>query len=266
MNFYDTHMHSSLSFDCRETVENYVKQSKGCLAFTDHLELNNPINDFQDDIPDFDQLFEWKESLKNDHQIELMAGVEIGYFKERQKDIEAILEQYDFDLILLSCHHNGEYDYMDEPWRDCRENMVMNYVDDLLETVEEFPKGHILAHFDYGFRVHNMSTDLIEPYKDKLRQVFKLMVENELAFELNSKSIFKYKNRDLYEWAIPEYQKLGGSLFSLGSDAHQASDMFLDFKQLIILLERFKVNEIVQVKNKELELMPLEKVKADLSR
>lgn len=264
MNFYDTHMHSHLSFDCQEQPEAYFDRSLGVVAFTDHLDVYNPISDHQDDIPDFDQLFQWKKHFKKSHNMDIIAGVEVGYLKDRHDQIDQIVSSYDFDLVLLSCHQNGRYDYMDEPLIDCRENMVMNYVDDLLETVHRFPKGQILTHFDYGFRVHNMSTDLIEPYKDKLCQVFEIIIEEDIAFELNSKSISKYNNRDLYEWAIPTYQDLGGTLFSIGSDAHHAEDMYLDFKQLIILLERYKVKDIVQVYQQKIDLMSLEQVKQAL--
>lgn len=49
--------------------------------------------------------------------------------------------------------------------------------------------------------------------------------------ELNAKSFLKYGNEDLYRYAVPLYQSVGGKLFTLGSDAHVAEDYQLGFKK-----------------------------------
>ena len=262
MLFYDTHMHSKLSFDSKAEPTSYVKDKIERLTFTDHLDLDHTINDMRDEIPDFDTLFSWKADFKEKYQIDLLAGIEVGYVPGQKERLDEILNSHDFDIKLLSCHQNDVYDYMDDLPDEKPEDMMTKYVDQLLKAVTMMPDTQILTHFDYGFRVHDVSLDELEPYKAKLTQVFEKAVENDLALELNSKSIVKHHNTDSYEWAIQTYQSLGGTLFSLGSDAHQADDHFLAFDQLIELLEKFDIEKVVQYKNQELSFVTLDEVKA----
>ncbi len=265
MSFYDTHIHSKLSFDCQEEPENYVSDKIQRLTFTDHLDLENTIFNKRDDIPDFDTLFSWKKSFKEEYDIDLLMGIEVGYVPGQKERLNEILSSCNFDLILLSCHQNDDYDYMDEDIPDTPEESMSRYVDQLLEAVTMMPDCQIFTHFDYGFRRYDLDKNELEPYKEKLTRVFKKAIENELAFELNSKSIAKFHNTELYEWAIPTYQELGGTLFSLGSDAHRAEDHFLAFEQLVELLEKYEVDKVVQYENQELSFIKLEDVKEFLS-
>lgn len=261
MKFYDTHMHSRLSFDSNEDPKNYLDKNTEVITFTDHLELENTLYDNRDDIPDFAQMFEWKKQFKRDYNVDLLAGVEIGYVHRQKERLDRILSHYDFDIMLLSCHQNDQYDYMSEVPGEKPEDQMGKYVDQLLLAVENMPYCQIMTHFDYGFRIHDLKVKDLKPYEDKLIKVFKKSIENGLAFELNSKSIVTYHNTNLYEWAIPVYRSLGGNLFSLGSDAHEAKEHFLEFGNLVDLLDKFNVTEVVQFKNQELSLYSIDKLK-----
>lgn len=263
MQFYDTHMHSRLSFDSNEDPVNYINETTEVLTFTDHLDLENTIFDKRDDIPDFDQLFGWQKQFKTSHNVDLLAGVEVGFVPGQKERLEAIVSAYDFDIKLLSCHQNSEYDYMDEV-DEKPEVMMAKYMDQLLRALDEMSGFQIMTHFDYGFRIHDMTVNDIQKYEKNMVAIFKKCIDNNLAFELNSKSLIKYHNEDLYEWAIPIYQSLGGKLFSIGSDAHEAKDHFLAFDKSIALLEKFGVTEVAQFKKQQLSLYPLAKLKQEL--
>lgn len=118
-----------------------------------------------------------------------------------------------------------------------------------------------MAHFDYGFRIHDLSITEFEIYEDKLKAIFKQCIKRNMAFELNSKSLYRYKKYDLYEWAIFLYQELGETLLSLGSDAHKDSEHMLGFKDSVRLLEKFKVGEVVLFRKEKSHFIKLADIK-----
>ncbi|WP_233120428.1 PHP domain-containing protein [Vagococcus martis] len=73
-----------------------------------------------------------------------------------------------------------------------------------------------------------------------------------MAFELNAKSFIKYRNKALYEYAIPLYISLGGKLFTLGSDAHVAEDYELGFEEMGSLLKKHGIYELAIYQKQEL--------------
>lgn len=253
-------MHSHLSFDCFEDPTAYISENTELITFTEHLDLDNTANSRQDDIPNFAELIKWQKQFKEDFKLDLLLGVEIGFVPSHQKRLEDILSGFNFDLKLLSVHQNEEYDYMDSV--DLPSDIMINkYLDQLLLALDSMEACHIMTHFDYGFRIHNLSAEDLGPYEEKLMMIFKKCVEKNLAFELNSKSLYHYNNKDLYRWAIPRYQSVGGKLFSLGSDAHKVDEHFMRFSESIDLLEQFGVSEVAQYRQGNLYMQDLKKLK-----
>jgi histidinol-phosphatase (PHP family) len=260
MEFYDTHAHSLLSFDSEENPKNYLSKSTNVVALTEHLEMDYTYVEEDTLIPDFDQMFEWKQAWKKEEKC-LLMGVEIGYSHGNADRLKQAIKPYSLDLKLLSIHHNNDYDYMDARAKATPEEMLESFLTQSTEALEHFPDAQIFCHFDYGFRIYEMSEEQFEPYKERFIPIFKKMIKQGLAFELNSKSIFKYNNRALYEWAIPVYQNLGGNLFSIGSDAHQAEDQYMRFGELINLLDAFDIKTVAQFYKQKLSHYPIEELK-----
>ena len=241
--FYDQHMHSYISIDSEADPFQYIKKGPRYVVFTDHLELQAPGEPKMDMIPEFDTLLEIEDALLEEGT-ELLLGVEVGYARGVEGTLEHVFGNYPFKIKILSAHHNGEYGFMsqvDIP----RDDMIDSYVDTLLEAVTEWDGFHILAHFDFGFRIHDFDVSEIGPYEERLNQVFQTVINKGMAFEINSKSIFTHNNRALYEWGIERYIDLGGTLFTLGSDAHHPADYMLEFEEIIETLVQFGVRELV---------------------
>lgn len=262
MKFYDTHAHSFLSFDSEEDPRNYLSDKVSVVALTEHLEMDYAYVEGDELVPDFKQIVEWqKEWQEEGAGNELLLGVEIGYSPGNAQRLKRAIAPFDMDLKLLSAHHNNIYDYMDTRVDVSPEAMLDNYLNQLEEALDHFSDAQIFCHFDYGFRIFEMNEQQFEPYKNRLLPIFEKVIKYGLAFELNSKSIFGYEKRALYEWAIPAYQELGGTLFSIGSDAHKAEDYQKNFGQLIELLEKFDVEHVAQFHQQELSLYPLKELK-----
>lgn len=74
--------------------------------------------------------------------------------------------------------------------------------------------------------------------------IFALIVQNGLAFEVNTKSMFKWHNAALYDLVIPWYQAAGGRLFTIGSDAHEKQSYRNHFAEAVALLQDHHVDQI----------------------
>ncbi|MGZ7140826.1 hypothetical protein ACXWN7_10550, partial [Streptococcus pyogenes] len=75
---------------------------------------------------------------------------------------------------------------------DMDKQAIMQEYLDKLEYAIGRVDADVLAHFDYGFRLFEVSVEELKTYEDQLRRIFQKMIEHDLAFELNSKSMYLY--------------------------------------------------------------------------
>ncbi|MGF2055047.1 PHP domain-containing protein [Vagococcus fluvialis] len=251
--YYDQHLHTHHSFDSEEKIENYFKVTSKQLVTTEHLDFHNPYDNFNDNIPDF-VLYETElKKLEQEFNRSILRGIEIGYVPAHDERINEFLADKPYDLLLLSTHQNDEIDFMDPIVRTFeKKRLIHEYYEQMIVSVEKMPHTNVLTHFDYGMRQIDITVDefqkLAEPF---LIQLFKQVIAADLAFELNAKSFVKYGNKHLYEYAVPLYISLGGTLFTLGSDAHVAEDYELGFAEMKTLLRTNGVSELAIFKEQK---------------
>jgi histidinol-phosphatase (PHP family) len=251
MELYDQHMHTYFSYDAEEKFETYLKLNDKFLVTTEHFDLSNPVTKGHDDVPDYAAYSAKIDELNEKYNHRILKGIEVGYVEQDVDRINAYLADKPFDVTLLSVHHNGRFDYMDDFVADMdAAEIIKEYYTELLDAVEAIESANILAHFEYGVRVLPVDVEtfktLAEPF---LIPLFKKVIEHGLALEINSKSIWKYNNLSLYEYAVPLYISLGGKKFSIGSDAHTAADYEGHFDEAIDLLKRNGINETCLYQN-----------------
>lgn len=246
MNYYDQHVHTCFSFDSKATLQEYLPLAKGCLITTEHVDLENPANGFQDSWMDYDAYSACIKELQTHTDIELRKGVEIGYCASHLDRLLAWLQDKDFDIILLSIHQNGDYDYMDEEAKEYdSEEVLHRYFQQMLEAVKVFPCANVLTHFDYVSRIQDIGDELFLkvaiPY---LKQIFPVMIEKQIALELNTRSMFQYGQLSLYEVVVDLYIDMGGHMFTMSSDAHTASAYSYAFDKGRDFLRRHGIHDL----------------------
>ena len=250
---FDQHVHSNFSFDSNEALENYINVSnKNDIVTTEHLDFANPIINYKDSSIEYFKYIEEITSLNKKYSNKFFSGIEIGYTQKTEKRIEDFLKDKNFNLKLLSIHQNGIYDYM------CINKklislkaLIKEYFEQMIQALESSIKFNVLAHFEYGLRMIDIS--IIE--FDNLASVFlnkiiELIVKKEIAFEVNTKSMYKYKKENLYNYMIEKYIKKGGRLFTLGSDAHNIKEYAYKFDEAKKFLLSKNIKEIILFKDK----------------
>ena len=250
---FDQHVHSSFSFDSNENLENYINVSNNSdIITTEHLDFENPIINYKDSSIDYLKYVGQIKNLNKKYSNKFFLGIEIGYTQKSEKKIEDFLKNKNFNLKLLSIHQNGNYDYMCVNKKLISlEVLIQEYFEQMIQALESSIEFNVLAHFEYGLRMIDIS--IIE--FDNLASVFlnkiiELIVKKEIAFEVNTKSMYKYKKENLYNYMIEKYIKKGGRLFTLGSDAHNIKEYAYKFDEAKKFLLSKNIKEIILFKDK----------------
>ena len=250
---FDQHVHSNFSFDSNEDLENYINVSnKNDIVTTEHLDFANPIINYEDSSIEYLKYIEEITSLNKKYSNKFFSGIEIGYTLNSEKRIEDFLKDKNFNLKLLSIHQNGIYDYMCVNKKLISlEALIQEYFEQMIQALESSIEFNVLAHFEYGIRIVDISVaDFDSSARKFLNKIIELIIKKEIAFEVNTKSIYKYKKENLYSYMIEKYLKKGGKLFTLGSDAHNIKDYAYRFDEARKFLLARNVKEIILFKDK----------------
>ena len=250
---FDQHVHSNFSFDSNEELENYINVSnKNDIVTTEHLDFANPIINYEDSSIKYLKYIEEITSLNKKYSNKFFSGIEIGYTPNSEKRIEDFLKDKNFNLKLLSIHQNGIYDYMCVNKKLISlEALIQEYFEQMIQALESSIEFNVLAHFEYGIRIIDISVADFDSLASKfLNKIIELIVKKEIAFEVNTKSMYKYKKENLYSYMIEKYLKKGGKLFTLGSDAHNIKNYAYKFDEARKFLLERNVKEIILFKDK----------------
>ena len=250
---FDQHVYSSFSFDSNENLENYINVcNENDMITTEHLDFENPIINYKDSSIDYLKYVGQIKNLNKKYSNKFFLGIEIGYTPNSEKRIEDFLKDKNFNLKLLSIHQNGNYDYMCVNKKLISlEVLIQEYFEQMIQALESSIEFNVLAHFEYGLRMIDISvTDFDNLASVFLNKIIELIVKKEIAFEVNTKSMYKYKKENLYNYMIEKYIKKGGRLFTLGSDAHNIKEYAYKFDEAKNFLLSKNIKEIILFKDK----------------
>ena len=131
------------------------------------------------------------------------------------------------------------------------EVLIQEYFEQIIQALESSIEFNVLAHFEYGLRMIDISVIEFDNLASVfLNKIIELIVKKEIAFEVNTKSMYKYKKENLYNYIIEKYIKKGGRLFTLGSDAHNIKEYAYKFDEAKNFLLSKNIKEIILFKDK----------------
>jgi len=200
----------------------------------------------------------------------LLIGIEIGYVPCSTEKIRALIARYSFDCVILSTHECGRlnpvYSAKDLFRQDQRE--VYDRVISLIaESAENVPQADIIGHYDFFSRYSPKvkSKMLYRHAPEAFDRLFRAMIRNRQALEINTKTIKELHEERGYSLldAMPDgeivarYRALGGSLFTLGSDAHCKEDVARYFPQTAAWLRSQGVDSLGWMEERRWYTAPL---------
>lgn len=252
MAYYDQHMHTYFSPDSSETFENYLELTDGILITTEHLDFEDAYNGGVDTVLNYEKYAAKVAELNSRYNGRIRKGIEIGYTPASYSRIGEYLKGKSFDVKLLSVHQNGTYDFL-MPIVDTMDSrsVMQEYFTLCVEAVQRVEGANVFAHFDYGIRRLPVTVSDLREFEPLLKQLLSGILAKEMALELNTRSMYEYGNVELYRYVIGLYQEMGGTRFSLGSDAHSTVKYRYHFEDAVQLLKEMGVTSVVQFQNQE---------------
>ena len=226
---HDQHCHTSYSLDSKASIKEYAKiankYNTKYFVCTDHIEFDSLYNN-QNWTVDYESL---KQDLKEIGQIypniTPLLGIEIGYRKDHLDDMVKTINGEDFDVVNMSIHDNGIYDYyVRESFIEVGlTNMLDIYFNNIIDGLNTFTDFNVLSHFDYGFKTAYKIDDSlrIEQFEDKVRQIFRKVIELDKTLEINLKVQFALKDTNHLQTWLKWYYEEGGRKLTISSDAHE---------------------------------------------
>lgn len=271
-NLVDIHNHCNLSSDSAATPEEMAKTAFDLgvrhFALTDHIELDE-FNDGEWDYwAAIDKTRPTFEKLRDQYEgrMKIYYGTEIGQAMYDLHNAEKILAEHDYDFVIGSVHRTCHYEHMGKiPDNEFdRKRVMVEYWEDMLNLVE-WGKFCTLAHMTFLLRFVNVDTPTglvtdkaqrsqaaYDTYKSIIDEILRIIVKKEIALEVNS-SGYRRGLGDPMAAApfIKKYKELGGKLITVGSDAHQPSDIAKDIDKCYELLRELGFNEICVFEKKQ---------------
>ncbi len=235
---FDTHVHTSNSFDCDAKIHDtcVFASQRGLKGFavTDHWEVGqNRWQDFESEIrQSIADTTATRKQMKD--SLLVLTGIELGQPYDNLDETACAMALCNYDYVLLSNHSvTGYPDFCDmQPRIDEVDSILEQYFTQTLGMIKTFDFDS-LAHLTYPVSHFQgrigIDVDLTK-YDDVIIEILKVLVERGKSLELNTRGLRKKIGDTLPgERILTQYKKLGGTLVTIGSDAHEPQDIAADF-------------------------------------
>ena len=263
----DYHMHSHFSCDCQAPMAKMcqaaVERGIAEIGFTEHYDLH-PL---ESPCRDWFKLDPWAAELAQvraefDGRLIVRAGIELGEPHIFAAEARAMLARYPFDYCLGSLHWVGDQSIFD---RDYYQRVPAGVAFPAyfaeLERLTAAGGFDILSHFDVPARIATTIYGGYDPkaYADHIRPVLRNCVANGLALDLNT-AILRQRGShtmtpglDILRW----YVELGGERVTLGSDAHQPSQVGSHLAEAMDIARAAGIKYLTHFDKRQASLLPM---------
>ncbi len=246
----DYHVHSTYSVDSRMSMEEACLRAIEAglmeIAFTDHIDIDWPdtaIPPF--DVKMLDEYFEDIEKMQDRFkgQLVIKKGIEIGLQPHILDECADIVRSYPFDFVIASVHLIGGVDpYLGEYYRGkTKKESYEEYYREILKLIKYFDQFNVLGHLDYIKRYspfpvektdHLLCISLID-------EILKTLIRKGKGLEINTSGYRHASGTPMpHPDIIKRYRDMGGTIITLGSDAHAPEHVSFGFENALLEIKR----------------------------
>ncbi|MBN2795054.1 MAG: histidinol-phosphatase HisJ family protein [Clostridia bacterium] len=262
---YDYHLHSHFSGDCNEQMEETIKKAIEMggkhLCFTDHLDYDYPTHEI--DFEGFDEkaFTAHINQLQDKYsEIKLQKGVELGLQTHLANQCDAFVKNFDPDFVLCSFHVAKRQDLFNGDFYENRtpEQAWLDYYEDVYNTLNVFKSYCVVGHLDIPKRYNEKVKDVdIKAYESALDKVLIKIIEDKKGIEVNMSGLRTPQMETLPNRLIlQKYFDLGGSIITIGSDAHRKEDIYSHFKEVLLMLQEIGFEYLATYE--KMKMIPIE--------
>lgn len=238
MILFDNHNHSNFSPDAQKTTIELSTRAAmaaglGGICFTDHYDIP-PQGLIKKGAPAIDnERFNIAEQQGEIDRVRdllgfnVFKGIELGLSRERREEIKTILKKWSFDQVTVSIHYLDKTDPYEGTYYEGKDfkQAYGHYLETLYEEMVFIEDFDVMGHYDYVTRYPSYPEQsiLYKDFSDILDEIFKYLIHNGKALEINTKTYNEYRGREPYLDinVLKRYREMGGEIISLGSDSHQ---------------------------------------------
>ncbi len=244
----DYHLHCELSDDSEERMEDQIEQGIKLgldeMCFTDHVDYGVK-RDWTDEIEWHDTFEhgEWRhQALANVNypeyfskltrmqktyadKIAIKKGLEFGIQTITMAQYEQLYADWadELDFVLLSMHQVDNLEFWTQDFQKGRtqEEFRTRYLEEILAVQQQFKHYSVLAHLDLLARYDQCGPYPFEKERDLYAEILRQAIADGKGIELNTSS-WHYGLDDTTpsREILRLYKDLGGSIVTIGSDAH----------------------------------------------
>lgn len=226
---YDTHMHTKpFSADSHMELSEVLRRKKESglgIVLTEHMENDFTLyGSYRFDAEDY---FRTYSPYRSD---QFLLGVEIGLQHSVVRENNKLVRTWPFDMVIGSVHVVCGKDLYELSYFQSfpeKKSAYAAYLEAIYGNIREFEDFDTLGHIDYICRKAPYSDPLLhyEEFDEMLDKILELLARKQKSLEINTR-LFGQKEavREL-KIICSRFAELGGQTVTIGSDAHEASDI-----------------------------------------
>lgn len=246
----DFHTHSDFSGDSKASMQSMIEGavSKGLqtICFTEHNDPDftylKPEEEgmFDLDTPAYiEKASQYKEAYAG--KINVLHGVELGIQEHLGDTLSKYARAFPFDFIIASSHLcEGMDPYFPEFFEGRSvKDAFRSYFESIDRCIRIMPDFDVYGHLDYVVRYAPSGSKeyFAKDYTDIFESIFRYLIQNGKGIEVNSGGF----SRGLTEpnpctELLKMYQKMGGEIITIGSDAHAPENLIKHFDKIETIL------------------------------
>ncbi len=273
----DYHLHTAVTIDgkmgeigaCEKALSIGIQE----IAFTNHVMLTQP--DYTMSPAAFLDHWEQIQSCKSRFpQLNIRLGIEMDYYLNREKEIEATLEYYErligrpFDLVLGSIHEiKGEFfsnKHLAPGFFKDRDLVSLYW--DYFQLATKAVKSRIFDIIAHPDLIKKYTNELTPPvpfdyYRFSVEPFIDALIDCEVGLEVNTKGLQlqvkeAYPSTELLELYLLRTKDLGlEPTITLGSDAHKVDEVGFGIFETAENLRKLGVHNLTSFENRNKSAM-----------
>ncbi len=261
----DYQVHSVRSHDGKASIldqcERAVNIGLDEVGFSEHKDFDpaDPVVDFFD----YEAYMREIEAARQRYgdSLTIRAGVEIDYQDWFEDRIDDYLKAHSFDFVIGSVHYVDRHMIMTPEYNQSRtaETAYGDYFHAVRQSVDS-GLFDIVGHLEYANRRGIAAWGQYDPgpYREQLDALFDAMIERGVVFELNTAGL--HQNLGVTypsSTTLSYYTQCGGSLLSIGSDAHHPDQLGHAYGNAARMALAAGLTKVCTWENRKPRLVPL---------
>lgn len=243
---FDSHIHTQFSTDSDTDIEKIIERAQKLnlgIIITDHMDTNFPRREkFNFNTEEYFNAYSKYRSDK------VLLGIELGLTEQCQILNKQIADENKFDFVMGSIHFLGNCDmYFPEAYKGkTKQEAFEQYFTLMINNIKCHKYIDSLGHIDYisRYAVYEDKEIYYEAYKELIDEVFRLIIDNNIALELNSRRLANKNSFDILQTIYKRYKELGGKYITIGSDAHTMDAVGNNFANARLLAENCELKAV----------------------